>query len=379
MVSDSSTNPSLSGFADTNIMATKERKEYPRVGFPCDDFKAVPAKAPPAPTSHAAQNCVPNPYVNTALTHEKIVAIREKSTMDVSSTNIDWAQDPSLYPESPNHFVRGRDSVRTYLTGLMQRQIAMYDGAMGTMIQNYGKKNKLGEAEYRGEKFKDWTCNVKGNNDMLSITMPDVIKNIYLEYLEVGGSNMIGTNTFSSTTIAMADYKMEDYAYELNYVGAKLAREACDEVTAKDPSKPRFVLGALGPTNRTGSISPDVEDASKRNVTFDELVETYFEQTCGLVDGGVDVLIVETIFDTLNAKAALFAIGEYLEFSGLDIPVFVSGTLVDQSGRTLSGQTGEAFYASIRHAKPLCVGLNCALGAQHMVPFVEVSEGSRRR
>ncbi|GMH80934.1 hypothetical protein TrLO_g451, partial [Triparma laevis f. longispina] len=228
-----------------------------------------------------------------------------------------------------------------------------------------------GEAEYRGERFKDWDCNVKGNNDMLSITMPEVIKGIYQQYLEIGGSNMIGTNTFSSTTIAMADYNMEAYAYELNYYGARLAREACDEQTAKDPTNPRFVCGAVGPTNRTGSISPSVEDASVRNVTFDELVETYFEQVVGLVDGGADILIVETIFDTLNAKAALFAIGEYLEFSNLDIPVFISGTLVDQSGRTLSGQTGEAFYASIRHAKPMCVGLNCALGAQQMVPFVE--------
>ena len=343
----------------------------PRMQFPCDDFKPRPATAPPAPSSDAAQNCIPNPYLNSKLTHEKIQAVRDKSSMDMSTTRIDWQQESSMYPAAYPHFVRGRDSVRTYLTALLQSQIAMYDGAMGTMIQNYGKKNKLGEAEYRGERFKDWDCNVKGNNDMLSITMPEVIKNIYLEYLEVGGSNMIGTNTFSSTTIAMADYKMEAYAYELNYVGARLAREACDEVTAKDPTKPRFVFGALGPTNRTGSISPDVEDASKRNVTFDELVETYFEQACGLVDGGADVLIVETIFDTLNAKAALFAIGEYLEFSGLDIPVFVSGTLVDQSGRTLSGQTGEAFYASIRHCKPLCVGLNCALGAQQMVPFVE--------
>ncbi|GMI02396.1 hypothetical protein TrST_g2530, partial [Triparma strigata] len=242
---------------------------------------------------------------------------------------------------------------------------------MGTMIQNYGKKHKLGEAEYRGEQFKDWDCNVKGNNDMLSLTMPEVIKGIYSQYLEIGGSNMIGTNTFSSTTIAMADYNMEAYAYELNYYGARLAREACDEMTAKDPTNPRFVCGAMGPTNRTGSISPSVEDASARNVTFDELVETYFEQAVALVDGGADILIVETIFDTLNAKAALFAVGEFLEFSGLDIPVFVSGTLVDQSGRTLSGQTGEAFYASIRHSKPMCVGLNCALGAQQMVPFVE--------
>jgi len=234
------------------------RKTYPRVQFPCDDFKPRPATAPPAPSSDAAQNCIPNPYLNSKLTHEKIQAVRDKSSMDMSTTRIDWQQESSMYPAAYPHFVRGRDSVRTYLTALLQSQIAMYDGAMGTMIQNYGKKNKLGEAEYRGERFKDWDCNVKGNNDMLSITMPEVIKNIYLEYLEVGGSNMIGTNTFSSTTIAMADYKMEAYAYELNYVGARLAREACDEVTAKDPTKPRFVFGALGPTNRTGSISPDV-------------------------------------------------------------------------------------------------------------------------
>jgi 5-methyltetrahydrofolate--homocysteine methyltransferase len=207
--------------------------------------------------------------------------------------------------------------------------------------------------------------------DMLSISQPEIIRGIYRAYLQEGGSNLIGTNTFSSTAIAMADYQMEAYAYELNYEGARLAREVCDEVTAKDPAKPRFVVGALGPTNRTASISPSVEDPSFRNVTFDELVVAYLEQVVGLVDGGADILIVETIFDTLNAKAALYAITEFLEFSGLDIPVFVSGTLVDQSGRTLSGQTGEAFYASIRHVKPMCVGLNCALGAQHMTPFVE--------
>jgi len=247
----------------------------------------------------------------------------------------------------------------------------MYDGAMGTMIQNYSKKNKLEEAEFRGEKFKDWKVNVKGNNDMLSITQPKVIKDIYLGYLEEGGCDIIGTNTFSSTTIAMAYYKMEDYVYELNYESARLAREACDEVTAKDPTRPRFVIGAIGPTNRTGSISPSVEDPAARNVEFDELVEAYYEQVVGLVDGGADILMVETIFDTLNAKAAVFAIGEYLEASGLDIPLFISGTLVDQSGRTLSGQTGEAFYASLRHSKPMCIGINCALGATHMVPFVE--------
>ena len=262
----------------------------PRVQFPCDDFVPRKATAPPAPSSDVAQNATPNPYLNTKLVHPKIVAARAKSTnardgaaicgkaAGWSDLKIDWAQDSSTYPANFPHFVRGRDSVRNYMCDLLQSQIAMYDGAMGTMIQNYGKKNKLGETEYRGERFADWTTSVKGNNDMLSLTMPQVIKNIYLEYLEVGGSNMIGTNTFSATTIAMADYKMEEYAYELNYAGARLAREACDEVTAKDPTKPRFVFGALGPTNRTGSISPSVEDASMRNVTFDELVETYFEQ-----------------------------------------------------------------------------------------------------
>jgi len=295
---------------------------------------------------------------------------KAKSTID-GDVNIDYAQDATLYPESFPHFVRGRDSLREYITKLFTSKIAAYDGAMGTMIQNYSKKNRLDEEEYRGEKFKDWSCHVKGNNDMLSISQPDIIQGIYRGYLEIGGSDMIGTNTFSSTTIAMADYKMEDYVYELNYESARLAREVCDEVTEKDPTRPRFVVGAIGPTNRTGSISPSVEDPAARNVTFDELVDAYFEQIVGLVDGGCDILMVETIFDTLNAKAAVYAVGEYLEMSGLDIPLFVSGTLVDQSGRTLSGQTGEAFYASIRHSKPMVVGLNCALGASHMIPFVE--------
>ena len=346
--------------------------EIPRMEFAYDKIEAKPAVEPPPPVSDAARNHVPNPYVNTRLTHEKIQAIREKSTLPAEKrSNIDYAQPAETYPESFPYYVRGRDSLREYITKLFTSQIAIYDGAMGTMIQNYAKRNKLDEEEYRGERFKDWSCNVKGNNDMLSITQPKIIQDIYLQYLEEGGSNMIGTNTFSSTTIAMADYEMEAYAYELNYEGARLAREACDAVTAKDPTKPRFVVGAMGPTNRTASISPSVEDPAARNVHFDELVETYFEQVVGLVDGGCDILMVETIFDTLNAKAALYAIGEFLEFSGLDIPVFVSGTLVDQSGRTLSGQTGEAFYVSIRHAKPMCVGLNCALGAKHMKPFVE--------
>ena len=349
-----------------------EVKQMPRLKFAYDEAEPVPATEPPLPVSDAAKNHVPNPYMNSALTHEKIQAIRAKSTLpEEKRTLIDYQQPTDSYPAEFPHYVRGRDSLREYITKLFTSQIAIYDGAMGTMIQNYAKRNKLDEEEYRGERFKDWNCNVKGNNDMLSITQPQIISGIYRQYLEEGGSNLIGTNTFSSTTIAMADYEMEAYAYELNYEGARLAREVCDEITAKDPTKPRFVVGALGPTNRTASISPSVEDPSARNVTFDELVETYFEQVVGLVDGGCDILMVETIFDTLNAKAALYAIGEFLEFSGLDIPVFVSGTLVDQSGRTLSGQTGEAFYASIRHAKPMCVGLNCALGAKHMTPFIE--------
>mmetsp|Transcript_11071 Transcript_11071/g.18227 ORF Transcript_11071/g.18227 Transcript_11071/m.18227 type:complete len:2000 (-) Transcript_11071:90-6089(-) len=344
--------------------------QMPRLQFDYDKIPPKPATEPPLPTSDAAQNHVPNPYINSNLTHEKIAAIRAKAT-NVTKPNIDYTQPSDIYPSSFPHFVRGRDSVREYVTKLFTSRIAIYDGAMGTMIQNYAKRNKLEEEEYRGDRFANWTCNTKGNNDQLSISQPQIIQGIYRQYLEEGGSDLIGTNTFSSTTIAMADYEMEDYVYELNYEGARLAREVCDEVTAKDPTKPRFVVGAIGPTNRTGSISPSVEDPSARNVTFDELVEAYFEQIVGLMDGGADILMVETIFDTLNAKAALYAIGEYLEFTGLDVPVFVSGTLVDQSGRTLSGQTGEAFYASIRHAKPMCVGLNCALGAKHMTPFVE--------
>ena len=347
-------------------------KKLPRKLFSYDTVEPTPATEPPKPTSEAAQNYVPNSYLNSKLSHASILAIREKSSLSPElRSQIDYQQGESFYPASFPYYVRGRDSLRKHITKLFTSRIAIYDGAMGTMIQNYAKRNRLEEEEYRGERFKDWTCNVKGNNDMLSISQPHIIQGIYRQYLEEGGSDMIGTNTFSSTTIAMADYEMEAYAYELNYWGARLAREVCDEVTAKDPTKPRFVVGAIGPTNRTGSISPSVEDPSARNVTFDELVETYLEQVVGLMDGGADILMVETIFDTLNAKAALYAIGEYLEFSGLDIPVFVSGTLVDQSGRTLSGQTGEAFYASIRHSKPMCVGLNCALGAQHMTPFVE--------
>ena len=354
-----------------------QRKEIPRKTFPCDSYEERSVLEPPAPCSTYAQNKVPASYVGSLRKHPSVTACREGKMESVEivgkaagwkDLTLDWAQPNDMFPESYPHFVRGRDSLRSYISQMFNSEVTMYDGAMGTMIQNEG--SWLTEEAFRGERFKDWPCNVKGNNDLLTLTQPNTIKKIHLQYLE-SGSRLIGTNTFSSTTVAQADYKMESLAYELNYAGARLAREACDEFTLRDPTKPCFVVGALGPTNRTASISPDVEDAAKRNVTFDELVETYYEQAVGLVDGGADILMVETIFDTLNAKAALFAVGELLEHMEVDIPVFVSGTLVDLSGRTLSGQTTEAFYASIRHSKPMCVGLNCALGAQQMVPFVE--------
>jgi 5-methyltetrahydrofolate--homocysteine methyltransferase len=309
--------------------------------------------------------------VYDGLTHPLILGAREKrpslAVSQFGDLRTSWTQEPTLYPAGFPYFVRGRDSVRSYLTELFQTRITMYDGAMGTMIQ----KHRLEEDAFRAERFKDYDMLIKGNNDLLSITQPQIIKGIYEQYLVEGGSQLVGTNTFSSTTIAQADYKMEALVYELNYDSARLAREVCDKVTAADPTKPRFVVGAIGPTNRTASISPDVNDPTSRNCTFDELVGAYYEQCVGLVDGGADILIVETIFDTLNAKAAVFAVSEFLEHAGVDIPLFVSGTLVDQSGRTLSGQTGEGFYASVRHAKPMCVGLNCALGAKAMAPFLK--------
>jgi 5-methyltetrahydrofolate--homocysteine methyltransferase len=331
--------------------------------------KQAPQKAtePPLPVSNAARNHVPNHYMNSSLQHPKVLAVRAaaaranagaESAKIFGDASIDFAQKVNKFPTIFPHFVRGRDSVREHITKLFTTRIAYYDGAMGTMIQKY----KLEEEDFRGTRFADYDMLIKGNNDLLSITKPDVISKIYEQYLE-SGSDMIGTNTFSSTTIAQADYKMESLAYELNYNGARLAREACDKFTAQDPSTPRFVVGAMGPTNRTASISPDVEDSSCRNCHFDELVDAYYEQIVGLMDGGADILIIETIFDTLNAKAAVFAVNEYLEHTGIDVPLFISGTLVDLSGRTLSGQTGEAFYYSIRHGKPMCVGLNCALGA----------------
>ncbi|MFC8500939.1 methionine synthase [Pedococcus sp. NPDC057267] len=238
------------------------------------------------------------------------------------------------------------------------------DGAMGTMIQREG----LAEEDYRGERFADWAEDLKGNNDLLSLTQPGVIRGIHDAYLEAG-ADLIETNTFNAQRISLADYGMSDLAYELNVAAARLAREACDAMTARTPDRPRWVLGALGPTNRTASISPDVNDPGKRNVSYDELVEAYLEQARGLVDGGSDVLIVETIFDTLNAKAAIFALETLFEEHGRRWPVVISGTITDASGRTLSGQVTEAFWHSVRHARPLAVGLNCALGAAEMRPY----------
>ena len=263
--------------------------------------------------------------------------------------------------------------VEAYLRAELADRIMIFDGGMGTMIQ----KARLTEADYRGERFQDFEApnGLKGNNDLLSLTMPELIYQITKDYLLVGGSDIVETNTFSGTSIAMADYNMEHLVYELNKVSAELAKRACEDACKEDPEhRRRLVAGAVGPTNRTGSISPDVEDPSFRNVTFDELKDAYKEQIRGLMDGGVDVLLVETIFDTLNAKAALYAIAEFFE-DGVPPrpkpPVFVSGTIVDQSGRTLSGQTTEAFFRSISHAKPFCVGLNCALGADQMRPFLQ--------
>ncbi|MSO72938.1 MAG: 5-methyltetrahydrofolate--homocysteine methyltransferase [Rhodospirillaceae bacterium] len=251
------------------------------------------------------------------------------------------------------------------LTAALKDHILVLDGAMGTMIQPH----KLDEAGYRGIRFAAHAKVVKGNNDLLTLSQPTIILDIHRAYLEAG-ADIVETNTFSSTRIAQADYGMESLAYELNLEGAKLARKACDEYTNKTPGKPRFVAGAIGPTNRTASISPDVNDPAFRNVTFDELRAAFREQAEGLVAGGADLLLVETIIDTLNAKAALFAIDEFFEASGLRLPVMISGTITDQSGRLLSGQTPEAFWNSLRHVKPLSIGFNCALGAAQFRPYV---------
>ena len=250
------------------------------------------------------------------------------------------------------------------LPDILQHRIMVLDGAMGTMIQRF----KLGEAQYRGARFYDFHKDVKGNNELLSLTRPDVISDIHQRYL-AAGADLIETNTFGATSVAQADYDMADLAFEMNLTSARLARAACDKFST--PDKPRFVLGALGPTPKTASISPDVNDPGARNVTFEQLRAAYHDQVQALVEGGADALLVETIFDTLNAKAALFAIDEFFEASGERLPILISGTVTDASGRILSGQTVTAFWHSVRHAQPLAVGLNCALGAALMRPYIQ--------
>ncbi|TFH50050.1 MAG: methionine synthase, partial [Lysobacterales bacterium] len=245
-------------------------------------------------------------------------------------------------------------------------RILVLDGAMGTMIQAHA----LSESDFRGHQFADHPRDLRGNNDLLSITQPDIIRDIHADFL-AAGADILETNTFNSTAIAQADYGLEDCVLELNIAAARLAREAADAAIAADPARPRWVAGVLGPTNRTASISPDVSDPGYRNVSFDELRGAYTQALHGLVQGGADLILVETVFDTLNAKAALFAIDEYFEQTGTRLPLMVSGTITDLSGRTLSGQTAEAFWHSVRHARPVAVGLNCALGAKELRPYVD--------
>jgi 5-methyltetrahydrofolate--homocysteine methyltransferase len=257
------------------------------------------------------------------------------------------------------HYTRG-----SRLPDILAQRIVILDGAMGTMIQRY----QLTEADFRGARFADHPKDLKGNNDLLQLTRPDVIREIHAQYLEAG-ADIVETNTFGATSIAQDDYGLGAFARELNVAAARLAREACDQFSSAD--KPRFVAGALGPTPKTASISPDVNDPAARNVTFDELRAAYHEQASGLLEGGCDLFLVETVFDTLNAKAAIFALDELMEETGERLPVIVSGTVTDASGRILSGQTVSAFWHSVRHARPLAIGLNCALGATLMRPYIE--------
>ncbi|MFV0572819.1 MAG: homocysteine S-methyltransferase family protein [Xanthomarina gelatinilytica] len=254
----------------------------------------------------------------------------------------------------------------TNIISEIQKRILVLDGAMGTMLQRY----RFSEEDFRGERFKDYPTPLKGNNDLLSLTQPKAIAEVHRLYLEAG-ADIVETNTFSGTSIAMADYNMEDLVYELNYESAKIAKQVADEFTKVTPKKPRFVAGSIGPTNKTASLSPDVNRPEFRAITFDELRIAYKQQVEALIDGGVDVLLVETIFDTLNAKAALFAIEEVKEERNIDIPIMVSGTITDASGRTLSGQTVEAFLTSISHVPLLSVGFNCALGAEQLQPYLQ--------
>lgn len=249
---------------------------------------------------------------------------------------------------------------------ILKERILVLDGAMGTMIQ----RHTLEEEDFRGDRFKDHEHPLKGNNDLLSITRPDIIRDIHKQYFEAG-ADIVETNTFSGTTIAQADYHLEDAVYDINYLSAKIAREVADEITANEPDKPRFVAGSMGPTNRTASLSPDVNDPGFRAVTFDDLVGAYAQQAGALLDGGADVLLIETVFDTLNAKAALFAVEQVFDERGKQWPVMISGTITDASGRTLSGQTTEAFLISLSHVPLLSIGLNCALGAEQLRPYLE--------
>ena len=249
---------------------------------------------------------------------------------------------------------------------ILKERILVLDGAMGTMIQEY----KFSESDYRGIRFKNFPSTVKGNNDLLSLTQPDAIKTIHEKYLEAG-ADIIETNTFSSTSIGMADYNMESLVYEINFESARIAKDAALKYSNLTPNKPRFVAGSIGPTNRTASMSPDVNDPGYRAVTFDDLVVAYSEQINALIDGGVDILLIETIFDTLNAKAALFAVDTILDKKNLSIPIMISGTITDASGRTLSGQTVEAFVTSLSHIPLLSIGLNCALGADLLLPYMK--------
>lgn len=259
------------------------------------------------------------------------------------------------------------DTTRKTLEDALKKRILVIDGAMGTMIQ----RHKLEEKDYRGARFADWASDLKGNNDLLCLTQPAIIEDIHRQYLDAG-ADIIETNTFNSQRISLADYHMEDLAYEINVAAAAIAKKAAADYMARDPATPRFVAGAIGPMNKTLSLSPDVNNPGFRAVTFDEVVSAYYEQVHGLVEGGVDLLLIETIFDTLNAKAAIFAIKKYFrDINEPELPISISGTITDASGRTLSGQTLEAFYVSVMHARPLSIGLNCALGAQEMRAHIE--------
>jgi len=259
-----------------------------------------------------------------------------------------------------------RDERRKALHEALQNRILVLDGAMGSLIQSY----ELTEEDFRGDRWVGWGHDLKGNNDLIQITRPDVLREIEQLYLDAG-ADIIETNTFSATSIAQADYGLEAAAYEINLEGARIARELCDAQTQKTPDKPRFVAGVLGPTNRTASISPDVNDPGFRNVSFDDLVQAYSEATRGLIEGGADLILVETIFDTLNAKAALFAIDDVCDTLGIKVPIMISGTITDLSGRLLSGQTAEAFLISVAHSGPLSIGLNCALGPKELRQYVQ--------